>query len=66
MLDRECWLGRCKDNLDRDAGHRFNLEAPADMSKSRRAGFLEYETSADSFLELFEQMRTERIIPRYR
>lgn len=51
-------------HTDADLGR--NLEAFADMSKSRRAGFLEYKTSADSFLELFEQMRTERIIPRHR
>lgn len=51
-------------HTDADLGR--NLEAFADMSKSRRAGFLDYKTSADSFLELFEQLRTERILPRYR
>jgi len=50
-------------HTDADLGR--NVEAFADMSKSRRAGFLDYKTSADSFLDLFDQLRSERIIPGY-
>jgi nucleoside-diphosphate-sugar epimerase len=50
-------------HTDADLGR--NVEAFADMSKSRRAGFLDYKASADSFLDLFDQLRSERIIPRY-
>lgn len=49
-------------HTDADLGR--GMEAFADMSKSRRAGFLEYQTSSDSFLDLFEQLREARIIPR--
>jgi len=34
------------------------------MSKSRALGFLDYQDSAQSFLDLFERLRAERVIPR--
>jgi hypothetical protein len=35
----------------------------ADMSKSRKAGFLAYQETRDSFFDLFARLRQERIIP---
>jgi hypothetical protein len=32
------------------------------MSKSRRLGFLDYQASDDSFFDLFERLRRERVI----
>ena len=49
-------------HTDADLGR--GMEAFADMSKSRRAGFLEFQTSSASFLDLFAQLREARIIPR--
>jgi nucleoside-diphosphate-sugar epimerase len=40
------------------------LETFTDMGKSRRFGFLEYQASDRSFLDLFERLRAARIIPR--
>ncbi|MBW8685230.1 SDR family oxidoreductase [Chitinophaga rhizophila] len=39
------------------------IEVMTDMSKSRKAGFTGYKSTRDSFFELFEQLRQERIIP---
>ncbi len=39
------------------------LETFTDMSKCRRFGFLDYQDSDRSFLELFERLRAERIMP---
>lgn len=47
---------------DADLGRE--VETFADMSKSRLMGFLDYQPSIYSFLDLFEQLREERIIPR--
>jgi hypothetical protein len=33
------------------------------MSKSRRLGFLDYQPTDDAFHALFEQLRTDRLIP---
>jgi len=39
------------------------LETFTSMAKSRRFGFLDYQDSERSFLDLFERLRAERIIP---
>jgi nucleoside-diphosphate-sugar epimerase len=39
------------------------VEAFADMSKSRRLGFMTYQESPRSFLDLFDTLREHRIIP---
>jgi nucleoside-diphosphate-sugar epimerase len=39
------------------------LETFTSMAKSRRFGFLEYQDSERSFLDLFDRLRRERIIP---
>ena len=39
------------------------IECVTDMSKSRKAGFLAYQDTRDSFLHLFAQLRQKRVIP---
>jgi nucleoside-diphosphate-sugar epimerase len=46
---------------DADLGR--TIETFTDMSKSRRLGFLEYQETSRSFLDLFDRLRRERIIP---
>jgi len=48
-------------HTDADLGR--TVETFADMGKSRKAGFLDYQDSADSFLDLFATLRERRIIP---
>ena len=51
-------------HTDADLGRE--IETFADMSKSRALGFLDYQDSRRSFLDLFERLRDERIVPRVR
>jgi nucleoside-diphosphate-sugar epimerase len=46
-----------------DADLSRPVETFTDMGKSRRFGFLEYQSSDRSFLDLFERLRRARIIP---
>ncbi|WP_294296197.1 SDR family oxidoreductase [uncultured Chryseobacterium sp.] len=39
------------------------LEVMTDMSKSRKLGFTAFESTEDSFIRLFEKLKTEKIIP---
>lgn len=39
------------------------MECVNDMNKSRRFGFLDYQDTERSFLDLFDQLRRERVIP---
>ena len=48
-------------HTDADLGRP--IEAFADLSKSRDAGFLGYQTTRRSFHDLFAQLRQARIIP---
>jgi hypothetical protein len=48
-------------HTDADLGRE--VETFADMSKSRAMGFLEFQDSANSFLDLFEELRRQKIIP---
>jgi nucleoside-diphosphate-sugar epimerase len=48
-------------HTDGDLGR--TIECVNDMGKSRRLGFLTYYDTRQSFLELFERMRAERLIP---
>jgi hypothetical protein len=34
-----------------------------DMTKSRKAGFLDYQSTPDSFFTLFDRLKAARIIP---
>ena len=46
---------------DADLGRK--IEAFTDISKSRRLGFHEYQETPRSFLDLFDRLRAEKIIP---
>jgi nucleoside-diphosphate-sugar epimerase len=48
-------------HTDADLGRP--IEAVTDMGKSRRSGFLDYQSTDQSFFGLFEQMRSLRLIP---
>lgn len=39
------------------------IEVMTDMSKSRKFGFTAYQSTRDSFYDLFEKLRAERLIP---
>lgn len=46
---------------DADLGRQ--VETFADMGKSRKVGFDDIQVTSDSFIELFEELRTKKIIP---
>ena len=48
-------------HTDADLGRP--IEVLTDMSKSRRLGFLDYQPTEDSFLDLFGELRARKIIP---
>lgn len=48
-------------HTDADLGRP--MECVNDLSKSRRLGFVEYQDTERSFLDLFDQLRQERVIP---
>ncbi|HEY8997190.1 MAG TPA: SDR family oxidoreductase [Edaphobacter sp.] len=59
-----------EDNIDRlvsawhtDADLGRPIEVVTDMSKSRKLGFSAYQPTDDSFFDLFERLRSERLIP---
>ncbi len=39
------------------------IEVMTDMSKSRKLGFTHYQDTRDSFFDLFEQLRADKLIP---
>jgi nucleoside-diphosphate-sugar epimerase len=49
-------------HTDADLGRP--MEVLTDMSKSRKAGFLAYQSTLDAFIDLFERLKVERAIPR--
>jgi nucleoside-diphosphate-sugar epimerase len=49
-------------HTDADLGRP--MEVLTDMTKSRKAGFLEYQSTPDAFFALFDRLKAERIIPR--
>jgi len=48
-------------HTDADLGRP--IEVVTDMSKSRRLGFTGYQATDEAFFALFEQLRTDRLIP---
>ncbi len=48
-------------HTDADLGRP--VEVVTDMSKSRKLGFTVYQPTDESFFDLFERLRTERLIP---
>ncbi|OUL72741.1 SDR family oxidoreductase [Paraburkholderia hospita] len=65
--------GRCnlkESNIDKlaswwhtDADLGRPMEVLTDMTKSRKVGFLDYQSTPDSFFTLFERLKAERVIP---
>ncbi|WP_087660715.1 NAD-dependent dehydratase, partial [Caballeronia terrestris] len=48
-------------HTDADLGRP--MEVLTDMTKSRRAGFLDYQSTPDAFFGLFDRLKAERVIP---
>ena len=48
-------------HTDADLGRP--IEVVTDMSKSRKLGFLDYQTTDESFFDLFRTLREMRVIP---
>lgn len=48
-------------HTDADLGRP--MEVITDMTKSRKAGFLDYQSTPDSFYDLFERLKREKLIP---
>ena len=48
-------------HTDADLGRE--IECVNDMTKSRKLGFLDYQETYASFLNVFERLRNENIIP---
>ncbi|WP_276122014.1 SDR family oxidoreductase [Pararhizobium qamdonense] len=48
-------------HTDADLGRP--IEVVTDMSKSRKLGFLDYQSTDDAFFNLFERLRADKIIP---
>ena len=48
-------------HTDADLGRP--VEVVADMAKSRKLGFLDYQATNESFFSLFDELRNERVIP---
>ena len=48
-------------HTDADLGRP--IEVMADMTRSRRLGFMDYQPTPDSFTDLFDRLRRERLIP---
>ncbi len=56
-------LGRLASPWHTDADLGRPIEVVTDMSKSRRLGFTAYQPTDDAFIDLFEQLRADRLIP---
>lgn len=56
-------LGRLASAWHTDGDLALPVEHIADMSRSRVAGFLDYQPTLDSFLDLFVRLRADRVIP---
>ena len=48
-------------HTDADLGRP--IEVVTDMTKSRKLGFLDYQSTLDSFTDLFAQLRSLQLIP---
>jgi hypothetical protein len=57
-----CLLPTSPWHTDADLGRP--IEVVTDMSKSRRLGFKAYQPTDDSFMDLFERLRADRLIPK--
>ncbi len=60
---READIGKLASWWHTDADLGRPMEIITDMSKSRKAGFTGYQNTLDAFIELFDRLKAERIIP---
>ena len=63
---READIGQLASWWHTDADLGRPMEVLADMGKSRAAGFTGYRATSDAFIDLFERLEAERLIPRRR
>lgn len=59
----EADLSRLASPWHTDADLGRPIEVVTDMSKSRRLGFTSYQSTDDAFFDLFQRLRTDRLIP---
>jgi nucleoside-diphosphate-sugar epimerase len=59
----EADLGKLASPWHTDADLGRPVEVVTDVSKSRKAGFLEYQATDDSFFDLFTELRAAKVIP---
>lgn len=57
-------LGRLATWWHSDFDFSRAIDSISDMTKSRKAGFLDYQSTRDTFFDLFQRLQAERIIPR--
>jgi nucleoside-diphosphate-sugar epimerase len=60
---KEADLGKLASWWHTDADLGRPMEVLTDMTKSRKAGFLDYQSTPDAFFALFDRLKAERIIP---
>ena len=60
---REPDIGKLASGWHTDADLGRPMEVLADMTKSRQAGFLDYQSTPDSFTDLFGRLEAEHIVP---
>jgi len=60
---KEADIGKLASWWHTDADLGRPMEVLTDMTKSRQAGFLDYQSTPDSFFALFDRLKAERIIP---
>jgi nucleoside-diphosphate-sugar epimerase len=63
LLLKETDIGKLASWWHTDADLGRPMEVLTDMSKSRKAGFLDYQSTPEAFFALFDRLKAERIIP---
>lgn len=58
-------IGRLATWWHSDADFGRKLECISDMSRSRKLGFLDYQDTHDTFIDLFRRLQAERLAPTY-
>jgi nucleoside-diphosphate-sugar epimerase len=58
-------IGRLATWWHSDADFGRKLECISDMSRSRKLGFLDYQDTHDTFIDLFRRLQAERLVPTY-
>jgi nucleoside-diphosphate-sugar epimerase len=60
---KEADIGKLASWWHTDADLGRPMEVLTDMTKSRKAGFLDYQSTPDAFFALFDRLKAERVIP---